>query len=96
MCSPLGKLTVIIELCCDMSRRDSSFTVLLAGSSERENEIKFIKENIFMEKNEKLVQRIKLIVKVQFKGRALRFRQAQGAEVVQEVSDKLLSNKVNH
>lgn len=87
---------VIIELCCDILRRDSSFTVLLAGSFERENEIKFIKENIFMEKNEKLVQRIKLIVKVQFKGRALRFRQAQGAEVVQEVSDKLLSNKVNH
>lgn len=87
---------VIIELCWDILRRDSSFTALLAGSFERENEIKFIKENIFMEKNEKLVQRIKLIVKVQFKGRALRFRQAQGAEVVQEVSDKLLSNKVNH
>lgn len=87
---------VIIELCCDIFRRYLSFTVLLAVSSEKENEIKFINENIFIVKSEKLVQRIKLIVKVQFKRRALRFRQAQGAEVVQEVSDKLLSNKVNH
>lgn len=85
LCTPLGKLKVFIELYCDIFRRYYSFTVLLAASSEKENEIKFINENIFIEKSEKLVQRIKLIVKVQFKGRALRFRQAQGAEVVQEV-----------